>query len=188
LVWIGDGPDAELLRAASAELPSLTWIPSLPDAQSYLGELDVFVLASRYEGAPYAPLEAMRAGVPVVLSDVVGNRDLIRDGENGSLVSPGDPGDLARALLILIDRADLRARLGQAGRESVKNGRNVVDTAQATASLYRRLAGGGGAPITAPNGFPQNRDVLSEFGHPRANRYDSTDDGIASTLPPRETT
>jgi glycosyltransferase involved in cell wall biosynthesis len=61
-------------------------------------------------------VEAMLAGRPVVASDVGGLRDVVRDGDTGLMVPPGDPGILAAALDSLLDDPALRHRMGQAGR------------------------------------------------------------------------
>jgi glycosyltransferase involved in cell wall biosynthesis len=103
------------------------WSPDLPvrllgqrdDADELVCAFDVVVLPSRYEGLPYSLLEAMACGVPVVASDVTGNRDAIRDGENGLLVRPRDVDGFANAVWGLLDDGDFRSRLGTAARETV---------------------------------------------------------------------
>src|SRR5207253_2530716 len=82
-------------------------IAFLANVSASLGQLDVFVLASRFEGGPYAPLEAMRAGTPVVLSDVVGNRDVVEHRRSGLLVPPADAEALATAIAELLSDRDL---------------------------------------------------------------------------------
>lgn len=114
----------------------------LPNAAACMGQLDVFVLPSRFEGAPYTPLEAMRAGVPVVLTDVVGNRDTVEDGVSGLLVPPGDVAALARTVGTLLADRELAARLGRAGRERVRERFSLAAMASALGDLYARLATG----------------------------------------------
>ena len=71
--------------------------------------LDLLMLASGYEGQSNAIMEAMSAGVPVVASDIPGNRDLVASGETGYLVEVGDRAALAqKALMILADRRPWR--------------------------------------------------------------------------------
>ena len=79
---------------------------------------DVFALPSRYppEGQPLVLLEAMAAGVPIVSTRHSGIPHTVRDEREGLIVPPGDVPALAGALRRLMDDAELRARLGRAGR------------------------------------------------------------------------
>ena len=79
---------------------------------------DVFVLPSRYppEGQPLVLLEAMAAGLPIVSTRHSGIPHTVRDGREGLIVEPGDTDALADALGRLANDAELRARLGRAGR------------------------------------------------------------------------
>ena len=81
-----------------------------------LGELDVVALPSWTEGLPLVVLEAMAAARPVVATPVGGTPEVVLDGETGLLVPPRDPRALAAALQRLVDDADLRRRLGEAGK------------------------------------------------------------------------
>jgi len=65
-------------------------------------------------------MEALALGKPVVASDLSGIPELVRDGETGLLVPPGDAGRLADALELLLGDAGLRERLGEAGRRLVR--------------------------------------------------------------------
>ncbi len=76
----------------------------------------IAVLSTHYEGMPLALIEAMAAGCAVVGSAVPGVREVIRDGEDGRLVAPGDPVALADALEILLREPAEAARLGAAAR------------------------------------------------------------------------
>ncbi len=94
-----------------------------PEKQVWLRAADAFVLPSiqladgRTEGMPTALLEAMEHALPVVASDVGGVSDVVRNGENGCLVPPGDPQAIAAALRSLMHRPT-RTRLGQGARET----------------------------------------------------------------------
>ena len=101
-VWIGDGPMAEELRQKRDELglQKRLLLPGfLPDADRLVGELDYYLSTARYEGMPYAPLEALRAGVPVIATDVTGNREIALPGRSGLLFPAGDGAAGARLLL-----------------------------------------------------------------------------------------
>ena len=140
-VLIGAGALQAVVAAAVREAgleDRFHLIPYLPDAAAALAELDVFALPSRFEGAAYTPLEAMRAGTPVVVTDVAGNRDLVWDGENGLVVPPEEPEALAGAIVRLIDDDALRQRVVGSARRTVA-GCDVRVMADVTAGVYREL-------------------------------------------------
>jgi len=142
-VLVGAGPQQALVDAevAGARLDG-RWhqIPVLPDTGTVLGQLDVFLLLSRFEGCPYTPLEAMRGGTPVVVTRVVGNRDVVEDGVSGLVVAPEDGAAAARAAVrILTDRA-LAATLADGGRARVATRFDVRTMGTALGDLYRGVA------------------------------------------------
>ena len=122
LAVVGDG-------ALRAQLEGLAGELELGDAVRFLGDrsdvprlltgLEVFALPSRSEGYSIALLEACAAGLPIVATDVGGNREIVRDGVNGKLIAPGDPDALAAALLALLETPETAARMGRAGRDWV---------------------------------------------------------------------
>lgn len=119
----GDGP----LRAGlerEIESRELTASVSLQGNQSeitrFLDSADVFVLPSRWEGLPVALLEAMGSGLPVVATHVEGVEEVVQDQVQGLLVPPEDAGALEQALLKLIPRPELRAKMGQAARQRIE--------------------------------------------------------------------
>jgi glycosyltransferase involved in cell wall biosynthesis len=142
-----DGPDAAMIRRLVAE--------RCPDAVQFTGPLsqcellalyrgaDVFALACRVDadgdrdGIPNVMVEAMAAGLPVVSTAVSGIPELVRDGENGLLVPPEDPGALASALLRLATDGSLRQRLAAAGRETVAERFDGDVLARRMAGLFR---------------------------------------------------
>ena len=121
-VWIGSGEmetDArrlvqELGLADSFEFTG--WLKPREVLERMRG-LDVFVHYSRWEGLPNAALEAMAMGLPVVASDVPGNRDAVKEGVTGFLAR--DEAGLQDAVSRLLMDPPLRRRLGQAGRERI---------------------------------------------------------------------
>lgn len=82
--------------------------------------MDVFALSSLSEGLPNVLLEAMALGVPVVASRIAGIPRLIRDGDDGLLVTPGSAGDLAYALNRLLVDPSLRDEVGRRGQLTVR--------------------------------------------------------------------
>lgn len=116
---IGDGPlrpqVEDLVDQLSLRGRVRFW-GSRRDVAERLAEAQVFLLISNWEGFPRSILEAMRAGLPVVASDVGGVREAVVDGETGFLVPRSDVGALRDRLLRLIRDPALRARMGAAGR------------------------------------------------------------------------
>ena len=90
--------------------------PPLSDVPPILEAADLFVLPSRSEGVPNAVLEAMAMGLPIVASRVGGVPEILRDGEEGLLVEPGEHAPLASACIDLLRSPMLARRLGQAAR------------------------------------------------------------------------
>lgn len=87
------------------------------DVAELLAGSHICALISNYEGFPYAVLEGMRAGSPVVASDVGGVREAVVDGETGYLIPKGDDAVLLARLDALVRDPALRVRMGQAGRQ-----------------------------------------------------------------------
>ena len=116
------------------------WFPYGGAPGPHLAALDVFVLPSAWEALPFAPLEAMARGLPVVATDVGGVGEAVRDGVTGRLVPPGDVGALAAALSELMGDADARRRLGRAGRDLVVREFAVERMVAETATLYAEVA------------------------------------------------
>jgi glycosyltransferase involved in cell wall biosynthesis len=122
LLVVGDGPlRSEVTRLSEALPDRVTFTGALP-----LEEVPAWIRGTDIAVAPYPRLEpfyfsplkvldAMACGVANVASDIGQVPELIRNGETGLLVPPGDPEALARALRTLIDDAPLRARLGRQG-------------------------------------------------------------------------
>lgn len=141
---IGGGPLQKSLETLSAEL-SITehvrFLGERQDVPNLLRLLDVFVIPSLHEGIPMALLEAMRAGCPVIASAVGGIPEVIRDGKDGVLVPPRDPGALARAIELLYASVQDRMRLSHAGRARVEAEFDAERMAELTKEFYRTLLG-----------------------------------------------
>jgi glycosyltransferase involved in cell wall biosynthesis len=121
LVLAGDGIDHPTLVALAGRLGLSDrvifkgWL-SKQELTVALGQADVFVSASRWEGMPNAVLEAMASGLPLVLTRGSGHDDLITDGVNGFLFEPGSKESLAATLQKLTENPGLRTDMGTASR------------------------------------------------------------------------
>jgi glycosyltransferase involved in cell wall biosynthesis len=89
------------------------------DMAAVYGHCHIVVLPSYHEGVPTGLLEAAACARPIVASDIPGCRAVVSDGENGFLVPPGQPAELAAALERLLRDSDLRGKMGRAGREII---------------------------------------------------------------------
>lgn len=117
LAFVGEGPLRASLEAEAARLGlagAVRFAGFRDDVPAVTAALDVACLPSRFEGMGRVVLEAMACGVPVVASRVGGIPDLVRDGETGLLVPPGDPAALAAALDRLLADAARRRAMGAA--------------------------------------------------------------------------
>jgi glycosyltransferase involved in cell wall biosynthesis len=89
-----------------------------PDVRDLLGAIDVFAIASTYEGTPLSLFEAMAAGKTIVSTAVDGCREVLEDGVTGLLVPPRDPGALAAALLRVVEDPALAGSLADSARSA----------------------------------------------------------------------
>jgi glycosyltransferase involved in cell wall biosynthesis len=129
LVVVGDGP----LRGRVPE--AIGFVPR-GELGEYLDRAAVVVCPSRREGYGVVAREAMAHGRPVVASNVGGLPEAVVDGETGLLVPPHDPAALRMALERLVGDAELRARLGAAGRNRVRERFSREVAATATLAAY----------------------------------------------------
>jgi glycosyltransferase involved in cell wall biosynthesis len=110
---------------------------SMPDvfAQSH-----VVCLPSKYrEGVPKVLIEAASCGRPIVTTDMPGCREIVQDGENGILVSPGDGQSVAKAIIRLLEDEELRQKMGKQGRALVLKEFSVEHVVERTVEVYRDL-------------------------------------------------
>jgi len=125
LIIVGDGPLNDVLAREVVELglSHNVWLAGdRSDVSRLLNRLHVFVLPSLAEGISNTLLEAMACRLPVVVTAVGGNTELVKNGYNGVLVEVNKPLELAQALLELMNDPCLCRDMGQAGKERVKKG------------------------------------------------------------------
>jgi glycosyltransferase involved in cell wall biosynthesis len=104
LLIVGDGPEMDELRAGAPSHVEFTGpIPGSEVPKMLAGARALVVPSTWYEGAPRGIIEAFAAGVPVLASSIGGLAELIAEGSNGSLVTPGDPTAWAAAARRLQD-------------------------------------------------------------------------------------
>ncbi|SAK89658.1 group 1 glycosyl transferase [Caballeronia hypogeia] len=115
-LWIGGNLD-ELPGGQTARnaVSCSGWV-TRERALELTAELDVYVQTSRWEGMPIALIEAQVAGIPAVVTDVVGNRDVVQHGVTGFVAS--NMAEMGKYIAMLRDDPALRARMGAAARNS----------------------------------------------------------------------
>jgi sugar transferase (PEP-CTERM/EpsH1 system associated) len=141
-VIIGDGPERARLTALSEGLglvDRVHFAGHQGNVWPWLAALDVFALSSDWEGMSNALLEAMAAGLPVVATAVGGTPDVVMDGATGLLVPRRDPAALVEALASLMNDADMRRSMGQAGQERVFQHFSIGRMVEQTQDLYEQL-------------------------------------------------
>lgn len=125
---VGDGPsrpELEAQRNALGLTGHVRFHGYREQVGPYLAASDFFVLSSISEGVSLALLEAMASGLPVVATDVGGNREVVVPGETGYLVPAGSPEALAEAMLNLQADTTVLERMGGAARRRVENQFNL---------------------------------------------------------------
>jgi glycosyltransferase involved in cell wall biosynthesis len=145
---VGDGP----LRAVSERLAQelgiggrVEFLGDRGDVPALLADSDLFVLASKFEMLPISILEGMRAGLPIIASDVGGVREVIADGKSGFLVKSGSVSELSKALKQVTGDKELRVKLGWAARKRFCDKFLYARQEERTRSLYLNVLYGAGA-------------------------------------------
>lgn len=139
---IGDGQERSALeeqaqRLKIADRVEFTgWRSDMPEQYA---RLDGLVLSSRSEGLPFAVLEAMSYGLPVIATRVGAIDHVIDSGATGWICEPGDPQALAEAINLAVSDLDNFVRVGAAGRDSLHPRFSPLERAQRMRALYTEL-------------------------------------------------
>jgi glycosyltransferase involved in cell wall biosynthesis len=144
LLIIGDGPQRWRLQRYRDQVEigdRVHFLGERSDVSQLMPHFDCLWLGSQYEGQSNAVLEAMAAGVPVVATDIAGNRELVVHGQTGFLVPVGDRAGFARWTHRLLEDADLAHRCGSAAAERVRDEFSVEKMIQRHIALYEELLG-----------------------------------------------
>lgn len=159
---IGDGPlrgELELLAESLGLSRRIRFLGYRRDVAEYLSQSQIFVLITHWESFPRSIIEAMRAGLPVIASDVGGTSESVAHGETGYIVPPREVGPLATHLRLLLENPDLRVEFGSAARaryearftlsRMIENTLNVWESVLGR-SISRSMLGGEDVPIEEP--------------------------------------
>jgi glycosyltransferase involved in cell wall biosynthesis len=155
LTLVGDGPLRSQYEALTYELDLklVTWTGEVTYVAPLLAQHDVLVLLSDHEGMPITVLEAMRAGLTVLASDLPGIREQVIAGQEALLVH-NTVDAVSEQLIRLVQEPYLRKRLGKAAQLAFESAFTVERMAQRTLSLYQQCIEESAADKLARNANP----------------------------------
>jgi glycosyltransferase involved in cell wall biosynthesis len=142
MLLVGHGPLFENTKKLAKELgvaSQVEFLGNRRDVPDILAGAQVFVLSSNWEGFPISILEAMRAGLPVIASDVGGVSEAVVDGVTGLVCPPRDPEALGNAIQQLLSDPLLRQSMGEAGRKRFVDHFGREQMLRKTAQVYSTL-------------------------------------------------
>ncbi len=141
-LMVGGGRRQEEMRQLAASLglgEVVHFLGNRRDVPDLLAAMDIFVLPSHSEGVSLAVLEAMAAGLPVIVSAVGGLPEIVHDGETGLLIPPKDPEALAQSLARVLEEPGLAQGLGQKARQQVLKKYSLERLGQVVNAAYDEL-------------------------------------------------
>lgn len=139
---VGDGPLATSVESLIGRLdPAIRLVRTGMKGTEAIGQATVVLLTSRWEGAPYVPLEAMALWRPVVATDVVGSRDIVEDGVSGFVFPSADPRLARDRILKLLDDPTLAREMGVRGRKRLEATYGIEDMVAGLTMVYRSAMG-----------------------------------------------
>jgi sugar transferase (PEP-CTERM/EpsH1 system associated) len=144
LLIAGSGPELpELIRRMEAHAvlkERVRFVGELRDIPGFLNALDAYVLSSLFEGISNSLLEAMASSLPVIVTDVGGNREVVIDGVSGIMFPPQDVGALVKALTTFGEQEEVRARFAEQARRRVEQEFSLERMMQNYDALYTKAA------------------------------------------------
>ena len=147
---VGDGPERDKLMKFARDINIdhlIRFTGHRADVPQLMRIMDVFWLASDFEGQSNSLMEAMSAGLPVVTTNIPANRELVVDGETGFLVKVGDRAGFQQFTDRLLADPSLARRLGHAGRERMRQNFAIDNMIAAHKTLYQELIETGSRPV-----------------------------------------
>lgn len=143
LLIAGDGPLRASLESLASSLglkENVRFLGVRRDVPQLMRMADAFVLSSSREGLPNVLLEAQASGLPAVVTDVGGNREVVCEDETGFIVPPGDSDALAERMIHLMRLPkEQLCRMGESGRDRVVEYYSMESVVNRWISLYEEL-------------------------------------------------
>ncbi len=142
---VGGGPLATQLDVALASRPDPgIWLPGeRGDIPRLLAAADLALLTSRSEGLSNTVLEAMACGLPVLATDVGGNKELVAEGVNGYLLRKHEADPIAECVVQLLRNQKLADQMGHQGRARLLEQFSLAGLAERAGDYYERVIRGG---------------------------------------------
>lgn len=143
LLLVGEGPTQVDVKKLACELglaQRIEFLGARADVDALLACADLFILPTKWEGLPLSILEAMRAGLPVIATDVGGVGEAVQDGITGYLTPPGNAEQLRRRIQELICFPARLQVMGSAARRRYEEHFRIETMVQKTVSIYRKLS------------------------------------------------
>jgi glycosyltransferase involved in cell wall biosynthesis len=144
-VAVGEGPDLEgfMARLKRDSQSNIRILGVRKRVEEVIKTFSVGVLVSTNgEGISNVIMEYMALEKPVIATDAAGNREIVKDGENGFLIPFGDENALALRIREIVDRPDIGSAFGRAGRTLLEQKFGIEQMVQKHVELFRRLASG----------------------------------------------
>lgn len=125
LLILGDGQEKENLKKLAEELGvsrQVIFLGKIGHSEiiNYFKAADVFILNSNYEGLSHTLLEVMKAGRPIICSNIEANREVIEDNKSGLIVNYNDAGEISRAVIRILTDPALSENLVREAKEKLK--------------------------------------------------------------------
>lgn len=140
--FVGDGPLREETEKLAEELKvgnRITFWGELDSVEEVLAQSQIFALISNWEGFPISTLEAMRAGLPTVVSDVGGAAEAVEQGKTGYAVKKGDIDTLQAVIKELVEDTEKRKEMGNAARKRYEELYTFKHMYDKTVDVYREV-------------------------------------------------
>ena len=141
-VFAGEGPESGNLLDLAKKYEvdrHLRFIGHQNDIDFFYRQCDAFWLASAFEGESNSLMEAMAHGLPVVVSQIPANLELVTEGETGLTAPLGDSARFAKQIRKLTDDSELRIKLGQQAQEFIRKNRSIELMVEKHDQLYQTI-------------------------------------------------
>ena len=144
LILVGDGPNMLKAQQQVEKLKlgkQVKFLGFRQDIAQILAQVQIFALISNWEGLPCTIIEAMRAGLPVVASDVGGVKEIVIGDRTGYVIPRGDVATLRKKLAYLIDNESARTKMGILGRQKYDSELTFKHMYDKTLAVYEQAVG-----------------------------------------------